>query len=313
MTASASSLPYPVTDIHVHIQPWAQLHDNTRQVMAARRDNYQELESLMLDPEAVLACMDEAGVDRIGMINYVATELMGFTDAVNPWVADIAASNPERLLPFGGLDPRDPAVIEDPRGAVDQLLSWGIRGLKIHPPHQQFRANAYRPGAADEHLPALAGIYERSAERGLPVMVHTGTSIFPGARSRFGDPLECDDLAIDFPDLVIVLAHAGRPFWCPQATFVARRHPNLYLDLSGIPPTRLLHYLPNLSRIADKCLWGTDWPGPGVPSLAGNLQDFLALDLPAELYRSVLHDVPERLFPRAAGAARREPINSADS
>ncbi len=265
--------------------------------MEAGRDNCDELQTMMLDPQAVLDCMDAAGVQRIGMINYVAEKLMGFGAAVNPWVAAIAAAAPERLLPFGGLDPRDPAVESDPAGAVDHLLELGIRGLKIHPPHQELRANAYREGAADEHLPALAGIYARCAERGLPVMIHTGTSIFPGARSRFGNPLECDDVAIDFPDLIQILAHAGRPFWCEQAMFVARRHSNLYLDLSGIPPKRLLHYLPELPRLAHKCLWGTDWPGPGVPGLRSNLEQFLALDLADETRKLVLHDVPARLFP----------------
>lgn len=298
MSSRARSLPYPITDIHVHIQPWSQLTPGAQKVMAARRPNYEELERMMLDPAKVLEAMDEAGVDRIGMINYVATELMGFTDDVNPWVARIAQGDPERMLPFGGLDPRLPAVIGDPAGAVDRLLELGIRGLKIHPCHQELRANAYRKGASDEHLPALAGIYERCAERGLPVMVHTGTSVFPGARSRFGEPLECDDVAIDFPELVLILAHAGRPLWCDQAVFVARRHRNLHLDLSGIPPGRLLHYLPELPRLASKCLWGTDWPGPGVPGLSENLDAFLALELDDDLYKTVLHDVPERLFPR---------------
>ncbi len=301
-----ADLDYPITDIHVHIQPWAQLHERTRRVMAARRDNYEQLRRMMLEPAAVLSCMDAAGVDRIGMINYVAEELMGFTAAVNPWAARIAAACPQRLIAFGGLDPRSPEVARDPAGAVDELVALGIRALKIHPPHQAFRANSYRPGAGDEHLPALAGIYARCAERGLPVMVHTGTSIFPGARSRFGDPLECDDVAIDFPRLVLLLAHAGRPFWCQQALFVARRHANAYLDLSGIPPRRLTHYLPELPRIAHKCLWGTDWPGPGVPGLRENLEQFLALDLDPALYRLVLHDVPEQLFPRSPSAPEAE-------
>lgn len=303
-------LDFPVTDIHVHIQPWEQLHPQTRTVMAGRRENLAELESMMLDPQAVIAAMDDAGVARIGMINYVATELMGFTDSVNPWVGRIAAAAPERLLGFGGLDPRDPDVVTDPGAAVDRLMELGIRGLKIHPPHQEFQANAYRRGAGDEHLPALAGIYERCADRQLPVMIHTGTSVFPGARSRFGDPLECDDIAIDFPNLVQILAHAGRPFWCPQAVFVARRHPNLYLDLSGIPPTRLLHYLPEFPRLAHKCLWGTDWPGPGVPSLGGNLRQFLDLGLAAELYKLVLHDVPELLFPSGIASDARAPARA---
>ena len=150
-------LSYPVTDIHVHIQPWAQLHPQTREVMAHRRADLAELEAMMLDPQAVLDCMDEAGVHRTGMINYVAPRLMGFTDEVNPWVAEVARFAPRRLLAFGGFDPRDPGVAADPGAAVDRLLDLGIRGLKIRPPHQELRAHAYRKGAAEEHLPVSGG------------------------------------------------------------------------------------------------------------------------------------------------------------
>ena len=64
-------------------------------------------------------------------------------------------------------------------------------------------------------------------------MIHTGTSVFPGARSRLGDPMLSDDVAVDFPKLKIILAHCGRPLWYDEAIFLARRHPNVHLDLSG--------------------------------------------------------------------------------
>src|SRR5207247_6353054 len=94
----------------------------------------------------------------------------------------------------------------------------GIRLLKIHPPHQHFPANAYTDG-----LDALGKIYRRCEERGLPVMIHTGTSIFPGARSKWGNPLELDDVAIDFPDLQLVMAHGGRPLFMVDAILMLRR------------------------------------------------------------------------------------------
>jgi hypothetical protein len=290
-------LPYPVTDIHVHIQPWEQLHPAAREVMARGRPDYDDLVAMMRDPQAVLARMDEAGVDRIGMINYVAPRLMGFGDEANDWVAAVARADRRRLLPFGGLDPRHPKVASDPAGAVDRLAALGIRGLKIHPPHQELRANAYRKGTAEEHLPALEGIYARAQHLGLPVMVHTGTSVFPGARSRFGDPMDCDDVAIDFPELVLILAHAGRPLWAPASVFLTRRFPSVYLDLSSIPPKRLLHYLPDLEKLAGRCLWGTDWPGPGAPTMDHNLDQFLELDLSDAARKAILHDNAQRLFP----------------
>lgn len=288
---------YPVTDIHIHIQPWEQLHPGAQQVMSRGRPDYDELSAMMHDPAAVLDRMDAAGIDRIGMINYVAPRLMGFTDEVNAWIAGVAKADPRRLLPFGGLDPRDPTVIKDPPGAVDHLVDLGIRGFKIHPPHQELRANAYRSGRAEEHLPALEGIYARLQEVGMPLMIHTGTSVFPGARSRYGDPMDCDDIGVDFPELTMILAHCGRPMWATSAIFVTRRFPRAYIDLSSIPPGRLLHYIPMLEKLAPKCLWGTDWPGPGAPTMDHNLRQFLDLDLSPEAQRAILHDNAARLFP----------------
>jgi len=291
------NLPYPVTDIHVHIQPWDQLHPGAQAVMSRGRPDYESLSAMMHDPAAVLARMDADGIDRIGMINYVAPRLMGFTDDVNVWTADVAKADPRRLLAFGGLDPRDPSVINDPAAAVDRLVDLGIRALKIHPPHQELRANAYREGAAEEHLPALDGIYARLQEVRMPLMIHTGTSVFPGARSRYGDPMDCDDIGIDFPELTMILAHCGRPMWSQSAIFVIRRFPNAYIDLSSIPPKRLPHYIPMLEKLAGKCLWGTDWPGPGAPTMDHNITQFLDLDLSDEARRLILHDNAAALFP----------------
>ena len=96
------------------------------------------------------------------------------------------------------------------------------------------------------------------------MMFHTGTSISHGARNKYGDPIYIDDVAVDFPRLKILMAHGGRPLWMDTAFFLLRRHPNVYLDISGIPPKTLLKYFPRLDEIAAKTLFGTDWPGPGV-------------------------------------------------
>ena len=101
-------------------------------------------------------------------------------------------------------------------------------------------------------MPALRTLYEEAADAKVPVMVHTGTSVFPGARSKFGNPLAVDDVAVDFPNLTIIMAHGGRPFWCEEAFFVIRRHRNVYFDIASIPPKRLLHYFPRLEEIADR-------------------------------------------------------------
>lgn len=277
-----------ITDVHVHVQPWDMLKPSVRERMAKGRKDYAELERMMKDPDEVLRRMDEAGLARIGVINYVSPTLMGFTEAVNPYVADLAKAAPERLIPFGGVD-----VVNDPRPgeAVDRLADLGVRAIKLHPPHQEVASNAYRHG-----LPGLAEMYDRAQELGLPVMVHTGTSIFPGARNVFADPLPLDDVGVDFPELDVILAHLGRPLWADASFFLLRRHPRFWGDVSGIPPKGLLAYFPRLADVAEKLLWGTDWPGPMVPGMRENLDDFLALDLSDEVRRKMLQDNPDRLF-----------------
>jgi predicted TIM-barrel fold metal-dependent hydrolase len=285
---------YPITDIHIHIQPWRQLKPAAMAVMRrGKEDHWARLIELMEDPAALLEVLDASGVERVGLVNYPSPDLMGFDDSTNEFAARYASANPARLLPLGGVHPR---FTTDPEGDVDRLIDLGIRCLKIHPPHQLFPANAYTLG-----LEALGKIYRRAEARGLPVMVHTGTSIFPGARSKWGHPMELDDVAIDFPDLKIVMAHGGRPLWMEEAFFVLRRHPNVWLELSGIPPGRLLDYFPRLQEIADKTIWGTDWPSPGVKDLRQNLDQFRALGLPADVQQRILSANSLRLFPHRTG------------
>jgi predicted TIM-barrel fold metal-dependent hydrolase len=283
-------LPYRVTDVHIHIQPWRDMKPAVQAAMRRGKEAHWDfLLSMMDDPKVLLDIMDRSGVWRVGLVNYVSPDVMGFTDTTNTFVARYAEAAPERLLPYGGIHPR---YTTDPAGDVDRLVGLGIRLLKIHPPHMAFPANAYTEGLA-----ALGTVYRRCEERGLPVMIHTGTSIFPGARSKYGNPLEIDDVAIDFPDLRIVMAHGGRPFWMEEAFFVLRRHPNVWLDVSGIPPLKLLEYFPRFGEIGTKVLWGTDWPSPGVKDLRLNIDQFLTLPLADDLRRAVLETNPLAFFP----------------
>jgi predicted TIM-barrel fold metal-dependent hydrolase len=106
-----------------------------------------------------------------------------------------------------------------------------------------------------------------------------------------------DDVAVDFPKMKILLAHGGRPLWMDTAFFLIRRHPNVYLDVSGIPPKSLLRYFPRLEEIASKTLFGTDWPGPGVPDIGQNLKDFRSLTLPQTVKDQILSRTALEIWP----------------
>lgn len=278
-----------VFDCHIHIQPWEQLRPEARTLMAAGRRDLARVEKVLSDPEELLRLMDEEGIERAALINYVAPEVIGFDSSVNDWVARFVRGHERRLVAVGSVNPRHE---RDPAAATRRLADMGIRILKIHPPHQLFASNAHV--SSDD---GLRHVYATAEEIGLPVMIHTGTSVFPGARNRFADPIGADDVAVDFPRLKIVLAHAGRPLYTATAIFLARRHPNLFLDLSGIPPRKLLEYLPRLEEISEKCLWGTDWPSPGVRSMKANVGDFLSLPLSQEAKTRILWDNGAKVIP----------------
>ncbi|MCI4366699.1 MAG: amidohydrolase family protein, partial [Thermoplasmata archaeon] len=225
------------------------------------------------------------------LVNYVAPEIVGYTEKTNEYVSEYCAADRERLVAVGSVLPTHPT----PGPEVERLVRiLGIRGLKIHPPHQGFAPNAY----VDGHLPGLREIYATAERLKVPVIVHTGTSVFPGARNRGADPMLLEDVALDFPRLTLVLAHGGRPLWMAGAVFLARRFPNVFLEISSVPPRRLLEYFPDLPRISDKVLFGSDWPGPGVKDIGENLAGFRSIGLSDEAQEAILTRNPERVFPR---------------
>jgi len=277
-----------ITDAHIHVQPWWELKPAVYDVMVRGRGDVDELQKIMKSPEHLLRRLDADGIERAVLVNYPSPDLMGFTHRVNDYVAEYCQAAPDRLVPMGGVHPR---FVDDAAGEVRRAAERGVRALKVHPPHMQFAPNAYLHG-----LDALRAVYEEAQRLKLPVMIHTGTSIFPGARSRTGEPMAVDDVAVDFPDLTIVIAHGGRPLWMEQAFFLVRRFPRVYMDVSSIPPPSILKYFPRLAEVADKVLYGSDWPAPGVKSMGDNLRAFRSLDLPEGAFRKILEENPARIF-----------------
>jgi predicted TIM-barrel fold metal-dependent hydrolase len=140
-------------------------------------------------------------------------------------------------------------------------------------------------------------IYRAAEANGIPVMFHTGTSVFQGARNKYGDPMHLDDVAVDFPKMTIIMAHGGRPLWMDTAFFLLRRHPNVYMDISGVPPRHLMKYFPRLEEMAPKVLFGTDWPGPGVPDMGGNLEEVKSLPISDDAKRTILSENALKVWP----------------
>jgi len=207
----------------------------------------------------------------------------------NTFVAEAAQRHPDVLIPFASIDPaRGRAGID---AARDLAANHGARGFKLHPSVQGF----------DPTDPAVYPFYETLAELGLPVIFHTGqTGIgagMPGGggiKLALSNPMLLDQVAADFPDLPIVMAHPSFP-WQDEALAVATHKANVWIDLSGWAPK---YFPPNLVRytnslLQDKMLFGSDFP---VITPDRWLKDFDELEIKPEVRPKVLKDNAVRLL-----------------
>jgi predicted TIM-barrel fold metal-dependent hydrolase len=162
------------------------------------------------------------------------------------------------------------------REVVRLVETLGVKGVKLIPTYNHFYPNEQR----------LYPLYGEAEKLGLPVLVHTGSSVFRGAKLKYGDPLLLDEVAVDFPDLKLVMAHGGRGFWYERAAFLCRLHENVYIDLAGLPPKNYLKYYPELEKIADKLVFGSDWPT--APDRKKNIETVRALPLNEQTKEKIL-------------------------
>lgn len=282
-----------IIDFHVHLMPLQWVKPPVARVIAqAKGFDFETYRHATENPDYLIKLMDEANIERLVLIAYQAEATMGYGDNLVEYVASYAKHDPARLIPVGSINPH---VTQDPRPKLEWLFSkLEARLIKLHPVHQLFKPNAYRP--EEGHLPHLQEIYEYCESHRIPVLVHTGTSIFPGARIKYGDPVFLDDVATDFPKLPLVMCHGGRPLWYTTAFFLLRKHPHIYLDISSIPPHKLLEAFPRLPEVADRVVYGSDWPSPGVKGLKQNIAEILRLNLSDDAKRRILHDTAARLL-----------------
>jgi predicted TIM-barrel fold metal-dependent hydrolase len=224
------------------------------------------------------AFLDEQGVDHAVILAETSPVTTGVVS--NARVRSLCEGS-DRLTPFASFHPLE---VDDMGGTVRDLAAQGFRGLKFYPSSQFFYPDD----------PRLADLYAQAATSGLVVMFHTGTSIYKKSRQRFSEPLRIDDVAVDHPDLQLVMAHSGRRLWYEQAFFMAERHDNVWMELSGIPPKRVPQVFPKLERVGDRVLFGSDFPG--VPSIRDNVDAYRGMPWDDDMRSAVLGGNAGRLL-----------------
>ena len=118
--------------------------------------------------------------------------------------------------------------------------------------------------------------------------------MFKGSKIKYADPIHLDDVAADFPDLILLMAHGGRGIWYEKAFLLTRIHPNLCIEISGLPPKNLLNYFPDMEKNIDKFVFGSDWPG--IASISSNIEEIKNLPLSEESKRKILYANAARIL-----------------
>ena len=269
-------------DVHVHLEA---ANEATATDAAAKQ--YFGESGASRDPKALAEYYRSR---KMAFVIFAVDErLTGRPRVANDEVIRFASDNADVAIPFASIDPhRGPEGVREAKRLVSERLA---RGLKLHPPVQQF--------SPDDKL--AYPLYEVFAEARLPVLFHTGHSGIGtgmpgggGVRLKYGNPLPIDDVAVDFPTMPIILAHPSFP-WQDEAISICLHKPNVYIDLSGWSPK---YFSPTLvqyanTRLKNKVLFGSDYPFITPDRW---LADFETLDIRKEVRPLILKENAAKLL-----------------
>jgi predicted TIM-barrel fold metal-dependent hydrolase len=264
------------TDCHTHISGADHLSDLFRE-QAERVWDGLKLDKSLDEHWAAVAAVDRAIV-------------LGFRASASGWVvpnefvANYVRRHPEKLIGFAGIDLAE----ENPGEEVDRAVDMGLRGLKLGPIYQNVHPLDDRASV----------VYERAEQKGLPIVWHQGATFVRNGRLACARPTDIDEVAIRHPGLRVVIAHMGHP-WTEDSIVVARKHPNVYMDISGLHPRPWQFYnalrLAFEYRVSEKLLFGSDYP---FFTIAETLEGLKEIQQVAE--RANLPPIPETMVEEIA-------------
>ena len=245
----------PLVDVHLHParRPTLKVDWQRWALEFGRGIPFDELydHAGAIRPDRFDAYLDAEGVDVALLMSEYSPRVTGIQPVED--LLPLLEQNPRRFRLIANLNPHlHHPILEE----LDRQLALGAAAVKLHPVH-----GGFSPTEGVLYL-----VYQRCAELGVPVVFHTGTSTFPGAVNRFGDPAPIDELIQHVPDLTVVLAHGGRGWWYDAAAFLALTRPNVWIDLSGLPPTASPPTTPATTSTAWPASASSAATGPAPPA-----------------------------------------------
>jgi predicted TIM-barrel fold metal-dependent hydrolase len=268
-----------VIDFHIHIGrktdwlPW--VNDYFKKINPYLFQHFEEL----MNPAGLENYLTNQGIKYAVILAEYSPKVTG--TVTNEFVYEFCKGH-KRFIPFASINP---SSTSQPEMILEKCVKdMNFQGLKLYPTYQHFFPNHKN----------LYPLYEKIVELKIPVMFHTGSSIYKNSKLKYGDPLYLDDLATDFPEMKIIMAHSGRGFWYDKAFFLSRLHKNLFMEISGLPPQNLLRYFPDFEKNIDKIIFGSDWPG--VKNIRSNIEIITNLPLKTTSINKLLYNNAKRLL-----------------
>lgn len=233
-----------IVDCHVNI--W-----NDEDVSAAYREQQKRIRERGIPSRADADTLahEMAPVDRAIIFTLSYGDTIGVSGS-DETTADAVARYPDKFIGFAYMDPRRSDYMERLRYAVEEL---GLVGVKYGP--------IYNGVALDD--PRMTPVYEYCIEKDLPLTMHMGTTYTRLYQADLGRPLHVEDVALRYPELRLIMAHMGHP-WYEECVAVARKQPNVFAEISAIYYRRWQFYNVMMTiqeyQIADKVFFGSDYP-----------------------------------------------------
>lgn len=265
---------HPIIDVHAHLPTIEYL--KTGVFGSLSNVSPKSIEEMIRE-------YDEAKVDKITILGMDAETTSGYKVS-NDYIAKVVDEYPERFIGFASVDPhKGRMAIKELERAVKDLK---LKGLKLHPIFQKFFPN-------DKSVYPL---YDKCVELGIPILFHGGFELVgagqkggEGVRLKYARPMFFDDVAADFPELKICIAHPGWP-WIDEQIAVVMHKGNVFMDLSGVRPKyfgnmqSLMTYL-KVEIFNSKVMFGTDYPFVNPSTW---LREFVELKLKPEIEKKIL-------------------------
>jgi predicted TIM-barrel fold metal-dependent hydrolase len=269
-------------DVHVHIEVGPDGQDHLSPILREAASRYFKGEA---DLPSIGEVADYYRERKMMAVVFAVDSALttGQPRIPNGFVVEGARRHSDVLIPFASIDPRRGA--DGVREATDLLEAGEVKGFKFHPNIQEF----------DPNDPIAYPLYELIEAHGSIALFHTGHSGIGaglpgggGIRLRHGNPMLIDDVAVDFPEMKIIMAHPSFP-WQDEALSVALHKPQVHIDLSGWTPKRFPPQLVSYMKgpLKSQMLFGSDYP---LITPDRWIDDFGTLEVDEDVARMILRD-----------------------